>query len=82
MSGKTFCNKVTISDHTPYNLTHGNGDPAKELVYFNNEMIVRLIKVFCSLLAKNCHTKGSELIIVAVMTGELTAGHKNFLQFA
>ena len=41
-----------------------------------------LIKVFCSLLAKNCHAKGSELITVVVMTGELTVGHKNFPQFA
>jgi len=33
---------LTISDHTSYNFTHGNDDPARKLsVYFNIKTIVR-----------------------------------------
>ena len=37
-----FRGKIMVSDHSPYNLTHGNGNPAKEFsVYFNGKRIVR-----------------------------------------
>ena len=40
-----FHDKVTISDHTPYNLPHGNGDPQRVFQRQNDsETLVRLSK--------------------------------------
>ena len=58
-----FRDKVTISDHTPYNFPHGNGDPQRVFQRQNDsKTLARLSKrVGCCMSAKNCHAKGREL---------------------
>ena len=52
-----------ISDHTPYNFPHGNGDPQRVFQRQNNiKTLARLSKrVGRCMSAKNCHAKGREL---------------------
>ena len=61
----SFRDKVTISDHIPYNFTRGNDDSARKLRYFNAKTIER-----------SCHAKDGEL--TTVVKGDLIAVAKNF----
>ena len=58
-----FRDKITISDHTPYNFPHGNGDPQRVFQRQNDsKTLARLSKrVGHCMSAKNCHAKGREL---------------------
>ena len=85
MPGKNFyfCDKITMSDHTPYNFPHGNGDPQ----HFN---VLRCYHAYQSVsvaVAKKlpCQRERSnseDLLTVARMTGKLIVGREKFLQFA
>ena len=89
-----FCNfyfrdKVTMSDHTPYNFQQGSGDPQCVFQCQNDsKMLPFLSKCVGCRRQKNCHAKGRELynsedlFTVAVTTSELIVGRKKFTQFA
>ena len=83
-----FTTRVTISDHTPYNFSHANGDLS---MYFNiktthSKTLARLSKRVGCCQKKTAKRKeganSEDLFAVAVMTGELIVGRKNFSQFA
>ena len=83
-----FTTRVTISDHTPYNFSHANGDLS---MYFNiktthSKTLARLSKCVGCCQKKTAKRKeganSKDLFAVAVMTGELIVGRKNFSQFA
>ena len=46
-----FCDNITMSDHTPYNFPHGNGEPQHFNIKMISHHITMLIKP-CQLLSQ------------------------------
>ena len=72
-----------ISDHTPYNFPHGNGDPLHVFQHQNDsKTLARLQSVSVAvgekLLCQREGTNSKDLFAVAVMTGEFIIGHEKF----
>ena len=75
-----FCDKITLSDYTPYNFPH----------VFQHQNDIKTLpclskRVGCCCKKLPCQREGSnseDLFTVAVMTGKLIIGRKKFLQFA
>ena len=80
-----FCDKVTISDHTPYNLPHENGDPQRVFQRQNDsKTLAHFIKYQSASVAVDkelpCQREGAnskDLFAVAVMTGSYCRSRKN-----
>ena len=71
-----FCDKITLSDHTPYNFPH----------VFQHQNDIKTLpclskRVGCCRKKLPCQREGSnseDLFTVAVMTGKLIVGRENF----
>ena len=52
-------NKITMSDHTPYNFPHENGDP--QHVFQRRSRCYHAYQSVSVAVVKNCHAKGRKL---------------------
>ena len=66
-----------VSDHTPYNFPHGNGDPQRVFQCQNDSKTLARYQSVSGAVGKElqCQREGAnseDLFAVAVMTGELS----------